>query len=239
MKILIDDTKLNLLLEQKKQFIGKRVTWDNFLSAFSFLVSVILASYSDVLGIPGTVFKTVFVILGLFFSGKSIYDIVRNFRNNYGIEDLLKDINRLNEIPHSHSIVIIKDSFQRFSNRVLVYEDDRWGCNLFLNYKDNPNNEDFIVNHISNELKINRNDIRLTFVAQMIHEKFSESAKKDKVYNHRFYIASIKQFPVEMKKDTFNFDGRVYYWKTITELERDENVRKKNMDILNYVKELI
>lgn len=36
MKILIDDVKLNLLLETKKSFIGKNVAWDSFLSAFHF-----------------------------------------------------------------------------------------------------------------------------------------------------------------------------------------------------------
>lgn len=75
MKILIDDTKLNLLLEQKKQFIGRKVAWDSVLSAISFLISVLFATYSDFFGISGNVFKTVFVILGIGFSVKSIYDV--------------------------------------------------------------------------------------------------------------------------------------------------------------------
>ncbi len=36
MKILIDDIKLELLLEKKREFIGKCVALDSFLSAFSF-----------------------------------------------------------------------------------------------------------------------------------------------------------------------------------------------------------
>lgn len=125
MKILIDDIKLNLLLEQKKQFIGRKVAWDSVLSAFSFLISVLLASYSDFLGVSGTVFKTVFVLLGIGFSTKSVFDIVKSSKNNYNFEDLLKDINKLNEIAHSHSIVVIKDTFNKFPNRFLVYEDNR------------------------------------------------------------------------------------------------------------------
>ena len=45
MKILIDDVKLNLLLEQKKSFIGKKVAWDSILSAGSFLLSAIFEIY--------------------------------------------------------------------------------------------------------------------------------------------------------------------------------------------------
>ena len=91
-------------MEKKKQFIGKNVVWDSSLSAISFLLSVILATYEDFFGIPGIVLKTLFVILGLFFTGKSIVDILSSKKNNYTYEDLLSDINKLNEIAHNHSI---------------------------------------------------------------------------------------------------------------------------------------
>lgn len=182
--------------------------------------------------------KTVFVVLGIAFSVKSIIDVAKNSKNNYSYEDLLKDINRLNEIAHSHSIVVIRDSFDEFPNRFLVYEDKRWGCNFFLNYKENPNNEDFIRNHISSELKIGLNDIKLTYVSQKIHEKFSVSANMNKVYSHKFYLATIAKFPEHMKQKSFDCDGKVYHWMSVAELEGDENVQKKNLDILNFVKEL-
>ena len=38
-------------------------------------------------------------------------------------------------------------------------------------------------------------------------------------------------------KDSFECDGRQYYWMTVPELEQDRNVQKKNSDILEYVKE--
>lgn len=39
-------------------------------------------------------------------------------------------------------------------------------------------NEAFIISHISSELKIEVDDIKLSFIAQKIHEKYSESAKE-------------------------------------------------------------
>lgn len=238
MSILIDETKLNLLLEQKKQFIGRKVAWDSILSAVSFLISVLFASYDKVMLIPGVVLKTVFVLLGIGFTAKSLYDLALGLKNNYGFEDLLADINKLNEIAHNHSIVIIKDSFLPFSNRYLVYDDRRWNCLLFPNYKDNPNNEEFIRSHISSELKVDVSKIRLSYVASRIHEKYSESAKCNKMYSHKFYLAQIDGFPDTMKQDSFECDGKLYFWKNITELELDDNVRKKNSDIVGFVKEL-
>ena len=44
MQILIDNVKLNLLLEKKKQFIGKTVAIDRVVSSVSFLISVINSS---------------------------------------------------------------------------------------------------------------------------------------------------------------------------------------------------
>ena len=239
MKILVDDTKLNLLLETKKNFIGKNVAWDSFLSALSFLISVLLASYSTFLGIPGIALKTFFACLGLAFTAKSLFDIHSSKKNNYSYADLFSDINKLNEITHDHSIVAIKDTYNKYSNRMLVYDDARWQCKLFLNYKNNPNNEDFIKTHLSQELKIEASAIVLTYLGQRIHEKFSESAKKAKIYSHRFYIAEIQSFPTLMQQDSFSCDGKRYYWMSMAELEQDANVREKNSDILEYIKELV
>lgn len=64
------------------------------------------------------------------------------------------------------------------------------------------------------------------------------SGKKNKVYVHNFYLVTIEHFPEYMTKDTFECDGKRYYWKSIADMEQDTDVRKKNQDILNFVKEL-
>ena len=110
MKILIDDIKLHLLLEQKKGYIGRKITWDSILSAISFLISTLFASYSTVWIIPGLAFKIVFVLLGIIFAGKAVFDVWKDKKHNYTYEDLLRDINTLNEITHNHSIIAIRDS---------------------------------------------------------------------------------------------------------------------------------
>lgn len=181
----------------------------------------------------GNSIKTVFVVLWILFTGKSIIDIVASKKNNYTYEDLIMDIN------NNHSIILIKDSFQKFSNRFLVYDDKRWGCKLFLNYKDNFNNEDFIKKHLSGDLKIELEDIKLSYLGQRIHEKYSESAKKRKVYCHKFYIADIKKFPDKIKQDSFEIDGKGYQWLSMPELETNKDVQKKNYDIVRFVKELV
>ena len=138
---------------------------------------------------------------------------------------------------HNHSIIVIKDTFNEFSNRFLVYNDTKWDCKFFLNYKENINNESYIKEHLSNELKIPGDCINLKYVTSKIHEKYSENDKMNKIYSHKFYLADIVDFSEIMKKDVFEIDGRTYYWMSMSELESDQNVLKKNSDIINYVKE--
>lgn len=234
--ILLDETKLNLLLEQKKQFIGKAVMWDSLLSALSFLVSVILASYHDILGVPGSWFKCIFVIIGLFFTVKSIHDIFCSLKNTYTASDLFHDINKLNQITHNHSIIAIKDTFSEYPNRFLLYFDSRWSCDLFLNFKENINNENFIATSVSNKLKINRSDISVDYIAQKIHEKYSVSHKEKRVYCHRLYLVSINNFSPELRKKSFEIDGTMYSWMSISEMEMDDHIMDVNEDIVQFVK---
>lgn len=237
MKILVDETRLSLLLEKKKQFIGKRVVWDSILSSISFLISVFLASYNDIGFISGIVLKTIFVVLGLFFSGKSIYDVYWSKKNMYTHEDLYNDINKLNEITHNHSIIAIKDTFHEFPNRFLQYYDSRWSCYLFLNFKDHVNNERFITEGVSNKLKIKREEISVNYLAQQIHPKYSESHKEDRFYFHRLFEVSLLSVSDKMRADTFEIDGIKYRWMSIAEMEQDPVIMKKNSDVVRFVKE--
>lgn len=239
MKILIDDVKLNLLLEKKKIFIGKKVAWDSVLSACSFLISVVFASYNDIWIIPGLAFKIVFMFAGILFTIKAVYDVWNSSKNSYSYEDLLHDINTLNEITHNHSIVAIRDSFSEYPNKFLVYDDPNWKCKLFINYKDNVNNESYIKEHIFREFKVNKSEIKVEYISQNISEKISGSNNQKKVYCHKLFLTTIEKFPEYMKNDTFECDGRNYYWKSIVELESDEVAMKKNKDIIRFVKESI
>lgn len=239
MKILIDNVKLNLLLEQKKKFIGKEVTWDSVLSACSFLISVVFASYNNIWIIPGLAFKITFMLAGVIFTVKAVLDVWNSIKNSYSYADLLKDINTLNEITHNHSIVAIRDSFNKYPNRFLLYDDPKWECRLFINYKDNVNNESFIKDHIFRELKVDITKIKINYISQIISEKVSGRDNQKKVYCHKLFLATIDEFPEYMKKDTFECDGRTYHWKSIVELENDGTAMEKNSDIIRFVKENI
>ncbi|MGP1617184.1 hypothetical protein [Peptostreptococcus stomatis] len=242
--MVIKDKNLKLLLETKREFIGKTVAIDSLLSAIAFCISVYFASYGNgffFLGyrVSGVVIKTIFLCIGIFFTFKSIRDIYYNKKNTYTYEDLYNDITDISELANKHSIIALKDSFDEYPNRYLVYNDKRWNCMFFPNYKTNENNKEFIITKLSNNLKVDKSYINLEFVKEFTHDKFSHSSGKMKVYQHRLYYATLDEFPEHMKNDRFVCDSIQYRWMTISDMENDEMIKEKNIDVVNFVKGFI
>jgi hypothetical protein len=107
---------------------------------------------------------------------------------------------------------------------------------LFPNYKDNVNNESYIIDHLSRELKIEKSNIKIEYKGQNISEKVSGRDNTEKVYLHRLFLATIEKFPEHMKTEDFECDGRTYHWKSILDLEKDDASMEKNEDIITFVK---
>ena len=71
------------------------------------------------------------------------------------------------------------------------------------------------------------------------YEKYSVSHGENRVYNHRLYELKIHHFPEQTRQTDFVLNGRHYYWMTLEEMEHDENIEKKNMEVVDFVKESI
>ncbi len=99
----------------------------------------------------------------------------------YNHKKLGNEIVDLDQTAHHHSIVAIKDTFQKYPNRYLVYEDKTWNCRFFLNYPmqlTETQNVDFLKQKISGALKIPVDAIELT--------------KKDKLCNRNIPNGTMK-----------------------------------------------
>lgn len=240
MRLLIDNKDLELLLEKKRDFIGKKVTVDTIVAGVSFLLSVFTANYEKIWEIPGIVLKTIFCMIGIVYCVKILYDVIDVYNNKYTHENLRKDIEKLDLIQHNHSLVLIRNTFDAEIKKFLVYYDENWDCKLFLNYKTvEKNNEAIIVDNIAADLGIDKIMVHCNYISSRVHEKYSVSHQENRVYNHRLYEAHISSFPDRMKKDNFIHNNKHYYWMTMEEMEKDENIIKKNVDVLDFVKEYI
>lgn len=141
-------------------------------------------------------------------------------------------------IQHNHSLVIIKESFNDNMKRFLLYYDEKWDCKLFLNYKTQERGDEAaIIANVVKELKLNQKEVKCRYITSKLQEKYSVSHRENRIYNHCLYELQVNRFSEqEMEKD-FVVNGKHYYWMSIEEMEKDDNIRNKNLEVVDFVKE--
>ena len=150
----------------------------------------------------------------------------------------MKEIEDLDMIQHNHSLVIIKESFNDNMKRFLLYYDEKWDCKLFLNYKTQERGDEAaIIANVVKELKLNQKEVKCRYITSKLQEKYSVSHRENRIYNHRLYELQVNRFSEqEMEKD-FVVNGKHYDWMSIEEKEKDDNIRNKNLEVVDFVKE--
>lgn len=182
--------------------------------------------------------SVLFVACMLMFRG--IYLAVKDRKYTY--KDLYMEIKNQNQIKHPFSIVVVKDEFHKYSDRFLVYYDNRWKCRLFLNFRTQPDlaeNEEKIRQGLSNDLQVEISDIQMDYKKTYLHKKFSYSDQCEKWYEHTIYQAHVSNMPELEQNSSFCINGRQYYWMSLAEMERDSAIMEKNSDIVSFVKQLV
>lgn len=238
MKMLIDDKSLKYLLETKRDCIGFKLSSgiDSTFAGVGYLASLAIAQYKDLGILSGEMIKLVLASIGLAYSIRGIVMIVKSVKEPYDQEKMYNDIKALDEVTHPFSIVAIKDEFNEYPNRYLLYYDERWNCNFFPSYKTVDNNEESIKSKLSSELKVAEDKIELEYKTFEIHRKYSVSHQEDRVYEHRAYVACLSDYSDEMKNDQFVIDGKKYCWMTINDMEKDDAIMKTNADVVGLIK---
>lgn len=203
----------------------------------SLLLSVATGTYSAVGPFNEKVVKGFFLVLSLVFLMLGCRLMINSIQNKYGQEQLMRDIKDINEVTHPFSLVAIKNTFEEFPNQFLLYFDNKWDCWFFPNYdtkEDENDNQDNILNRISNELKVDKSKIDINFRGEETHTKFSPSVGQKKCYYHRLYQVELpldSSFQIKQ----FEIDNRVYRWMSPEEMRKNEKIQDKNLDIVEFV----
>lgn len=241
MKMLLDKIKLRLLLEKRRDHIKNKVEGiDILITALIYVVSLLCCEFKTVLGLDKMVIQTLAWVLAFAIIVYGVYKMIKSLKNRYNHEMLFGEIENLDEVLHKFSIVAIKDSFEKYANRFLLYYDDNWKCWFFFSFHTaDYQNEESVIHRLSNKLKIDAKAISLAYVSDRIQPKFSEKDQVNKVYYHTLYVGTISKFSDVLKQKEFELDGIRYRWFTIEEMESDEVIMNKNKDVVSFVKEKI
>ena len=108
-----------------------------------------------------------------------------------------------------------------------------------MNYKTQArNNEAALLEKVSADLQIDKSQIHCRYITSRIQEKYSVSHKENRVYNHRLYEICIDNLSEISQKNDFLKNGKHFYWMTLGEMAKDDNIAKKNLDVIDFVKEV-
>lgn len=243
-RIYLETDRLKLILSEHKDEIGNRVGEgiEKIIAAIAFWIPMAISDFSKWKTI-GLIVQIILVILGIAYTCYAIYYTYRAVRNPFNKDRLYEEIEEENLMKeHPHSIVLIKDTFHSNDNRFLLYYDARWDCRLFLNYatvtSDFELDQKNIAKHLQMELKVSQDNLEGAFAFEKVHEKYSVSAKENRCYRHRFYQFLIKEFNEEIEQDSFEIDGKKFYWMSIAEMEQDKRIMEVNSDIVSMVKKV-
>lgn len=244
-RIYLETDRLKLILSEHKDEIGKRAIngIEKIIAAIAFWIPMAISDFSKWKTI-GSIIQIILVISGIVYTCYAIYYTFCAIKNPFNKDRLYEEIEEENLMKeHPHSIVLIKDTFHSNDNRFLLYYDARWNCRLFLNYatitSDYELDMENIVRHLQMELKVSKNNLDGAFAFEKVHEKYSVSAKENRCYCHRFYQFLIKQFDEKIEQDSFEIDGKKFYWMSIAEMEQDKRIMEVNSDIVSMVKKAV
>lgn len=230
MKLSINDKDLQLLLDKKQAYIGKKVSVVGLLEAILLIISAITESYDHLL-IPGILIKFIIVLIAVI----QVIFIIRDIhRPSYTKDDLLNDIKGLDIPSRTSSIVAIQNA--RHPSYYLVYEDTGWGMRLFPNYATAADDQSNIVRKLAEQLEIPAEHIHLSFKADGHETKFSTEQNQEREYFYRFYSAKIDSLGHE-EEDKFEIAGRKYQWLTIDKMLQDQKIKENNSYVVGRVRD--
>lgn len=242
MQLDIDDDQLKALLEEKKNHIGH--SWKQAImdcgSGVALLITSASADFSSKMSVQyDVVFHIILYPFSLFLVFLGVHRLILSLRSrDYNSKQLYNDILSLNKSKRHYSLVAIKNTYDKYPNKYLMYYDKKWKVYFFPKFKRNgTDTTNSIRNQLSAYLKIDEQFISVEFLTEEPNQKkFSEDGKIYKVYDHRYYKATINSFRESMKKDRFIIEGINFRWMTFQEMEGNANVRKKNSDVIQIFK---
>lgn len=230
MKLSIDPKELDLLLEKKRDYIGRKTSIVGLVEAILLVISAYTESYDNFL-IPSLAIKFGILVLAVI---QVIFFVSELRKPKYSKEDLLRDIENLDMARRSSSIIAIHNSKHHL--QYLLYKDAGWGFPLFPNYATVSENETNIIRKLSDQLDINPDQIRLEFKTEGHEIKYSTESKEEREYYYRFYEANIDSFKNEDEEE-FQSEGRTFIWMTIDEMLQDPVINKNNHYVVGMVRD--
>lgn len=237
----IKESDLELLLKDRKKEIEipKLYGISDIFAAISLGCSLFCTDASSIRGIPPIIFFVIMGIIILAFLILGIAELIKSIFRRYTVNALYLEIKDLDPIyEHRFNIVIIRNMIE--NGKYLLFKSGSWNCWLFPNYKcmtgcfDVDRERKEIEGKIKDHLNIS-NEMHIEYLGNQHSTKYSYNDKVYKRYNFHFFL--IEGINVgATNKTKFEINSRKYCWKTISQMQCNPMIMKKNQDVVDFVR---
>ncbi len=251
-KITINRSDLKLYIKEYDEVQDAKKSWHLPLTVLiSLLIALTTTSFQPSVTIPilnhpiqmpdgmsavlwcATIVFTIWTVLAIFKSAKA----------ENPLELLLRKIDTsiLNKPDRTSIFIIKRDAHSKIE--LLVEKKGSWAC-YFLPYvkqvaltEYTNNQKEGTTKSLGDKLGIDAKNIKIDLLQEFNFksEKFDPPQKVVKEYH--FEVFHVKITGSGLQGDVFNVGDRVYHWKTLNELEEDQNTKRNNKDILNHLRD--
>ena len=226
--INIDEENLrNVIKRNDKNIIKRRFPIETLLSLLVYLISVLMADFTDKIYVKIVAYSVLFLYAGYF-----IYKIIMFVRTSFSSDKLFDEIMGVVEKEHAFSLYIIKSE-----DRYLLKYDKRWNCYLFPYSRTKIEND--AENVKSNVFRLTGLNVEPYKVVNREDKKYSFSDQYEKNYKHTYYGFNIEvgKSALPLKQDSFTVEKTKYKWFSPEELERDKKIKTRNGTIVKFVEQ--
>ena len=158
-------------------------------------------------------------------------------------EKLFKEIIALDKVERRSSIIAIKDSYQQYPHRFLLYHDNGWNCDFFPNHASASSIVDTsreLKSYISGQLEVPPADLEIRFVREKTNEKPStEHNGEMRLYTYWLFDVSVKNIPDFWRQSEFDIADRHYKWMSTDSMLADARINEINNDVVSLVKDTL
>ncbi|MCH5186882.1 MAG: hypothetical protein J1F63_00660 [Oscillospiraceae bacterium] len=241
----IEKESLKLYLERNRNIFESKIISGvgEIISGISLTITLVCSEIKQqVLFLsPGAFRIILWIVTSLILLWGMVQSII-SIKSHRTVESIYNDIEELGKSDgksHIFNMVLLKSD--KSDGKFLLYKDVRWRCELFPNYK--VLDEDYIIDKektnvlskFSSDTGISKTKLKIQYVGEFTNTKYSVGDKVNKTYIFHFYILTAKPLD-EQYTHAFSYNGKQYKWKTLNEMYKSKNIKKKNRDVLDYIR---
>lgn len=240
---------LRLIVMNYARIQESALKWTGYAGfALSLWVSLVVTNFSfkgSKYGLDGQQWQLLFVVAAVLATFKAMAGFVAYLRRP-SVDGLMRQILARAEVSRaSRALFVIKYRGVDGQYRLLVYRDlqSRFyilpNCNI-ADMSVADHNDPNLRAFVCGEIGVGEDDVSVerASVADLRSSKYSARRRHETTYQFSFYkilFSGGASLPSYLRAPSFTWNGRVFEWLALAEMEQDRVTRDHNIDVIRYI----